>query len=331
MVDVQNLKGWVPIDAVVSEGRPGLLWMNANGEEFSEPFFQQTVERLRTKQPKPIEWFSDFDAALQLEKLAETIKPDGFIFHSSRCGSTLISNALRCIKDAIVVSEASAIDKLVVRLMTDAGKESIYSVILRAVVSAFGQRRTGDERRLFVKWSCCSTSQVQRIRRIWPNVPCVFLYRDPVETAVSNLTTKPEWLLDPDRRVLAAIIGVSIDTIRTMSDEELCVRSIASFYSAAQQLANDRSLLLNYRRLSTSRILSALEFFNVEASREEADAIQRATAVYSKDASQSLSFVNDSDMKRRSATKLVRDLVEQWAVRAYDVLEQTEAQVDKGW
>src|SRR5215467_15528825 len=96
----------------------------------SEPFFQQTVERAKTDGTKRGELFTEFDVLLQLEKTLESVSPTGFIFHSSRCGSTLLDNACRAISNSIVLSEANAIDKLIARFITDAAeggvKESLY-------------------------------------------------------------------------------------------------------------------------------------------------------------------------------------------------------------
>ena len=166
VVSVQ-LKGWLPVDAVVVDGRPGLWWMDMSDVSLTEPFFQQTVERAKAENNQRGEQFTEFDVLLQLEKALDSVPPTGFIFHSSRCGSTLVANACRAITNSIVLSEANAIDKLVARFITDAPegtvKESLYSVFLRGVVHALGQRRTGNEQHLFVKFACCSFAQIERI------------------------------------------------------------------------------------------------------------------------------------------------------------------------
>src|SRR5215203_3952872 len=140
--------------------------MDMSDLNLTEPFFQQTIERatLETRE----ELFTEFDVLLQPESLLDTVPPTGFIFHSSRCGSTLVANACRAVAGSIVISEANAIDKLIARFVTDTGdvKESVYSVFLRGVVHALGQRRSGGEQHLFVKFACCGFSQIDRIRRI---------------------------------------------------------------------------------------------------------------------------------------------------------------------
>lgn len=258
---------------------------------------------------------------LQVEKQLESVPPTGFIFHSSRCGSTLLANACRAISGSIVLSEANAIDKLITRFITDTDnpvKESLYSVFVRGVVHALAQRRTGTEQHLFIKFACCSFAQIERIKRIWPAVPWLFLYRDPVETIVSNMRDVPPWLIDDDRRVLSSIIGDA----GKMTLEELCARTIGSLYSTAYNLANGNSMLLNYKQLSVPVIASVLKFFNVSPSAEELEMIARTIGVYSKEASGTRAFVADTDTKQKLASDLVREMSERWASEPYRLLEQ---------
>jgi len=314
-----DLKGWLPVDAVVVEGRPGLMWMEMSSVGLTEPFFQQTVERARRE--NRAERFTEFDVLLQTEKELDSVEPTGFIFHSSRCGSTLVANACRAVSNSIVLSEANAIDKLIARFITDGDnpvKESLYSVFLRGVVHALAQRRTQNELHLFIKFACCSFAQLERIKRIWPNVPWLFLYRDPVETIVSNMRDAPPWLMDSDRRVLSSIIGNESE----MSLEELCARTIGSLYSTAYKLANANGMLLNYSQLSVPVIANVLSFFNVSLSSQELETIARTSEVYSKEVSGTRAFVADVDAKQKLASDLVREMSERWAGEPYRLLEQ---------
>lgn len=313
----------MPVDAVVVDGRPGLTWMDMSDVELKEPFFQQTVDRVRDEEPwRDAGLFTQFDALLQLDQVLPRVQPSGFIFHSSRCGSTLVANVCRALDDAIVVSEANPIDKLVARFITDGGdpvKESLYSVLLRAVVNALAYSNSGNKSRVFVKFSCCGVSELERIRRIWPAVPWIFLYRDPVETIVSNMTTVPAWLLDEDHRILAHITGTTPAAVAEMSLEERCARSIGSFYSTAHGVANDHGMLLNYKQISVTNIL---DFFNVSPSAEELERITSGSRVYSKEVSGAREFVPDAEAKQNSASNRIRQLVEEFAIGPYQLLER---------
>ncbi len=325
-MDRTNLKGFLPVDAVVEDGRPGLRWMDLSGISLDEPFFQQTVERAQADGSNRREIFTEFDTLLQLEKTFDFVEPTGFIFHSSRCGSTLVANACRAVTDSIVLSEANAIDKLVARFITDASgggvKETLYSVFLRALVHALAQRRTGEEKHLFIKFSCCSFAQVERILRLWPSVPWIFLYRDPVETIVSNLKDVPPWLMDNDRRVLAAIIEASTDEVASMKIEELCARTIGSLFSTARDLAHPNGMLLNYTQLSVPVLSGVLRFFKVSHSKQELDTIARTSRSYSKEVSGTRTFVSDTDAKQQVASEAIRQAAATWAIEPYRLLEQ---------
>lgn len=323
-----NFQNWLPVDAVVVDGRPGLLWLNMAGVDLVEPFFQQTVDRVRSDQPARDERFTAFDTLIQieaqLEKDCDSVPPTGFIFHSSRCGSTLLANACRAVEGSIVLSEPPAVDKLLARFITDVDeektKELLYSIFLRATIAALGQRRTGKERHLFVKFACCSVSQIERIRRIWPNVPWVFLYRDPVETVVSNMQNLPAWLQDEDHRVLAAIVETSPPAVAAMTKEELCARSIAAFYTTADRVANDRALLLNYKQLSPAEVANVLKFFGVLPTNAEMETITRQSQNYSK-ATAARAFVADTEAKQQLVTDLIREVAARWANKPYQLLE----------
>jgi hypothetical protein len=236
-----------------------------------------------------------------------------------------VANACRALDDAIVLSEANPIDKLVARLITDGAdpvKESLYSVLLRAAVNALAYSNSENEPRVFVKFSCCGVSQLERVRRIWPEVPWIFLYRDPVETIVSNMTTVPAWLLDEDHRILAHITGATPAAIAEMSLEERCARSIGSIYSTAESLANRNSMLLNYNQLSLQALIGILEFFQVRPSPKELERITSGSRIYSKEVSGAREFVPDAEAKQNSASKRIRQFAEQFAIGPYQLLER---------
>ena len=329
--ELKSLSGWLPIDAVVRDGSPGLLWLDMHDVQLAEPFFQQTVARVQAETSRS-ETFTEFPVVLQLEKLRPRVEPAGFIFHSSRCGSTLVANVCRALRDAIVVSEANAIEKVAGRFTTDTDKdpvrELLYSVLLRAVVGAFAQKQFGNERRFVVKFSCCSVVQLAHIRRIWPAIPILFLYRDPTETIVSNLQNVPEWLTDPDRRLLLAMLNCSAEELASLSQEELCARAIGSFFESARPLAQGPMMLLNYNQLSLPVLLSVVKFFGLNPVAQELEAVERVSRRYSKDASSERAFVADAHDKQERASELVRLMSERWAIEPYHKLEEMRRQTE---
>jgi hypothetical protein len=82
-----------------------------------------------------------------MRQLHPGLPPTGFIFHMSRCGSTLVSQMLASIPDNVVISEAGPIDAVVQAQATlpDLDHDR-HAEWLRGVIGALGQPRTGGER-----------------------------------------------------------------------------------------------------------------------------------------------------------------------------------------
>jgi hypothetical protein len=320
----EKLKSWLPVDAIIEGGQPAIEWMDLGDVEFREPFFNETLVRANAIRKRPTV-VTELDALLQLEKISDSLEPSGFIFHSSRCGSTLLANACRALSRSIVIAEAPVLDKIASRFFTDAERDSPkelpYKLFLRAAVSALGQRRCGDEQHYFVKFACTTTLQMNRIRNIWPDVPFIFLYRDPVEVIVSNLKTIPEWMLpESNPATAAAIVGVSENEVSKLSPEEFCARALGRFFATAQSNRSDRTKFINYPALTPETIIEAVEFFGVVSVAEEVDAIRRVSRLYSKDLTGRQTFASDTDSKRASASNDVIKAANQWAQAEYERL-----------
>lgn len=320
LLPAEELKGWLPVDAFSERGRPRLRWLDVNGARLDEPFFEQTVARVKSERPDAPELFTDFDALIQFERVADAPEPDGFIFHSSRCGSTLVANACRALDGAIVVSEAPVVDKLVwPYLAGDGGSHALLRrLFLRAALRALGQRLRGDERRLFVKFSCCGVLRLPFIRSVWPEVPWVFVHREPVEVMVSNLRQVPEWMrADEQPELASAVTGLSEAEAAGVGGEEFCARALGNFYAAAVDEAGPRTLFVGHEELSAEKLLEVVRFFGFKPDGEEKARVAAAAGLYAKDARPSRPFVPDGAGKRAAATPQVLEAAARWAAEPY--------------
>ncbi len=323
--DSADLKGWLPVDLIIRDSSPGVLWRDMRGLELSEPFFHQTVERVRRERTNG-ERFTDLDTLVQLESEIG-ISPTGFIFHASRCGSTVITNACKAVANTLVISEAFAVDKLITRFLTDVRndrrRELVYSVFLRAVVNVLGQRRTESQLHYLLKFSSLSVLQLKRIKKIWPNVPCVFVYRDPVEVMVSNLDYMPEWMrVEADALFAAAVIGCDQQSVLAMSPEEYCARVIGRLLTVERGSLGEQSRLLNYEELSLESLLDLMDFFGLKPTQSELAAIESSLRIYAKDEARVRPFVSDSRAKRGAASQAIQTMCNKWAREPYLELER---------
>lgn len=328
-IDVRQLDGWLPVDAVIRNDRPGLLWVDMRDVSLDEPFFADTVARRVQELPPHSQLFTDFDALLQFEKIYGRATPAGLIFHSSRCGSTAIANALKTLDNALVLSEPYIVDKLIARLFTDTRdshtKELLYSILIRASVGALGQH--ANAKRFFLKFSATSGLQLPRLQKTWPTVPWVLIYRDPLEVMVSNFRERPTWLdHQANVRMASELIQADEAETRNMSSEEFCARVLGRLFETVSKNLRQSSKLINYSQLSPATILRLANHFGVSPDEQERQNIEASLRFYSKDKSASRLFAADSIDKQSAASQTMIEAVVKWTQAPYEQLESLRNQ-----
>lgn len=246
------------------------------------------------------------------------LRPNGFIFHMSRCGSTLVSQMLGAIARTVVISEASPIDAtLRAHLRAPGLDENEQADWLRWMVSALGQRRRGDEKHFFIKLDCWDTLSLPLIRRTFPEVPWVFVYRNPVEVMVSQLKRRGAHLVPGV--IEPVLFGLDNEAIFRMCPEEYCARVLARICEAALKHHKDGGLLVNYNQLPQDAQTFVMDHFAVHPSAEDLEAINRVARLDSKNSS--LPFTDDTEAKNRSASDKMRRMADKWIVPVYERLE----------
>src|SRR5258708_4780469 len=106
-----HLAGWIPIRLYRTKSGPMVDWCHLGTTLLTDPFFVETIEHsfrrpfnLVFRHQTPIEVLGEWQA------VQPGLPPNGFIFHMSRCGSTLISQMLAALSQNVVISEAGPID-----------------------------------------------------------------------------------------------------------------------------------------------------------------------------------------------------------------------------
>lgn len=318
-----DLTGWTPIRVYWRQSRPLVDWCYTGRLRFTAPFFDQTVEEclqrpfnLLFRHQTPI------DALAEFELLQPGLLPSGFIFHMSRCGSTLVSQLLAALPHATVIAEAAPLDAVLHANLHDPGIADEQRLAwLRGMVSALGQRRQGQEQHYFVKFDCWNTLDLGLIRRAFPDVPWIFVYRDPVEVMVSHLKQRAGRMLPGP--VEACLLGLDLVAAFQMPPEEYCARALGSICRAALEHQGGRSRLVHYRQLPEVVWSSLLDFFGVAHADADLERMGHAAQFHAKNPA--AHFVDDTAAKRREATDLMRQMAERWVSEWYERLEAARA------
>jgi hypothetical protein len=293
--------GWLPAGTSWRNGALTVRWSYFGEERLRAPFFAMDAQ---PSLGKPFNRLVRPTTAIDRvhEHLSQhpPLRPSGLIFHMSRCGSTLVAQMLAACADNVVISEASPIDDVVrARQIRPDLSEDQQARWLAGIVGALGQPRAGESR-LFVKLDCWHTLALPLFRRAFPDVPWVFLYRDPVEVMVSQRRM-------PGMQMIPGAFGPELLGIAPTHDrpDDYCARVLARICEPiVRQHAQGGGLLVNYRDLPQALWTMILPHFGVVASAAERAAMAE-TAKY--DAKMpGFEFTPDSEARQRAASAATR-------------------------
>lgn len=318
-----NLKDWVPVRMYQNDKGFFVDWAFLDKDRFIQPFFDDTIE-LRFRRPfsllfrhqTPIEFLGELYGS------SKGIVPSGIIFHVSRCGSTLITQMLAALAKNIVISEASVFDKIVRAIAPDETK----IMWLRWMANALSQKRFSDEENFFIKFDSWGVLDLRLIERAFPDVPWIFVYRDPVEVIASNMN-QPGAQMIPG--AIAKIFpGLGLLEILQFSTEERFARTIAAFCGAAIENADSPlAKFINYTQLPEAVGSEICEHFGVTFNDEEKMAMRASSRFNAKIPTQE--FSPDSERKRKEANAEVVRLAEKHVLPLYRELERLRNEKDK--
>jgi len=240
------LAGFTPV--ALDLGPPGgaIDWGDLGGVRFSEPFFDQTVER----------WAGGAAARLVrtgidvLEALDRTpsLDPAAIIFHMGRCGSTLVSRLLGQLPGVLAIAEPRPINTL---LLADpaALDDEQAAKLLRLLVRALGRRRFGDERHYVLKLSSWNVARLSLFRRAFPKARLIWLQRAPFEVMASIEADPPGWsALQRSPAEAERLFGIAPGQAMTMDAASFRAQALAGLLAAAANAAAEL-LIVDYREL----------------------------------------------------------------------------------
>jgi len=236
--------GWTPIEVHWRNGSPFLEWIYTGERRFTEPFFTQTVQNcLYAPFTLAFRQESRLDHMDESELTAHSMAPSGFIFHTSRCGSTLVAQMLASLPSTVVLSEPPLLDQV---LQAHLHRETLgfeeQVNWFRRLVLMLGQRRTGAETHFFIKLDAWHIHRLRLVRAAFPDTPCVFLFRDPVQVLRSH-ELSPGMQCLPGAMPDARVLGLATEDIIRLSRAEWCTRVIAKIYQAALASRHDVKML----------------------------------------------------------------------------------------
>ena len=275
------LKNWIPykFDNQLCH------WLNTFNEPFTAPFFDDTISRCKrmAKQHAPFTPVSEAEMLTEWANDLDSIEPTVFIFHISRCGSTLVSQLLATTDAHIVLSEVPFFDNLL-RLPHQGTNfdQNAVSGLLKAAIRFYGQKRTGREQHLFIKTDSWHIFFYKQLRALYPDVPFILMYRSPDEVLTSHLKIPGmqavPGLIEPQ------IFGFSPEEITYNRPDIYTSRVLEKYLEQYHHIVHtdNNCLLLNYNEGPMTMINKIAAFTNTPISNEALAMMSQRSQYHSK-------------------------------------------------
>jgi hypothetical protein len=160
------------------------------------------------------------------------------------------------------------------------------------------------------------------IRRAYPSVPWIFLYREPLEVLMSQLRQRGSYFVPSI--MPASRFGLAAASAIRMPAEEYCARVLQVICEAGLcYAAQYNGLLVEYRELPQAVPDAILDHFAVACTETEAAAMIEVATYDAK--TPSLFYAPDSEAKRQAATTLATAAAERWMDPVYRQLNAARA------
>nr|WP_315485451.1 hypothetical protein [uncultured Undibacterium sp.] len=283
---LQFLKNWYPVS--ICEKTSDVFWRDLGEQRFHASFFQNTLNEQTQAQRRvcktPISALGQFH---------DFIEPTAFVFHVSRCGSTLLTQILSTLHQCIVLSEPPVIDSFF-RQYNELTEKNIH--LFRQLISALGQRRFTSERHLIIKLDSWHLGRFDFIRQAFPQTPLLFLYRNPQQVLASHQRQRGPQMIP--NFVDMGNLNVDQKDLSPGDLDAYCLRVLDQFYTAAIKHNEIGKLqLINYQELPKAiweRLVSQLK---IEFSASELEQMKARSERHSKHPHQSFQGEAKSEAK----------------------------------
>ena len=314
-------EGWLPVEIVVDQAI--IRWMKVGSAALSEPFYLSSVGRLRGESA---ELETDFSVLRNLSAHLPRVAPAGIIFNMSRCGSTLLVNALRKAQNVVGLSEAGPMEDMIELV---ASKSNYWASQAKGALSpltaVFSCYQGSPAKSVVIKCAPGAVAALPLLRRLWPDVPCIILIRNPVEVLVSNLEEPPYWLstaYDDSRgdHLFGGLFGTPPTEAMNLGPADLCAWAIGRYCDESLRVVDDKCRVVAYEDLTPDTVMDIALFFGLRFSSEGLQNFRESFRRHAKYPRRT--FENDSESKRAQASEYLMKASDRWVGTSYNELRQ---------
>ena len=277
------IKNWIPYRLYEEGGNHYCRWLYLGDEKISEPFFEETIAKCRKlpENSRLIRCISSVEVIPEWAQQVESVAPTAFIFHISRCGSTLVSQLLGLQPANIVLSEVPFFDELLRWGYKNNNMPSALP-LLKAAVEMIAVKRNEANTSLFIKADSWHVHFYDQLRKLYPHVPFILLYRRPDEVIRSQQKNRGmqavPGLIEPE------IFGLNKNEILQLNLDEYMAKVIESYLQAFVEILNgDKlSMAVNYNEGAIAIINKIVAFTRITINEKEIEMMKQRSGFHGK-------------------------------------------------
>lgn len=183
-----NQQGWLPYRLKAIDQIPQFEWLYFGNKPFTEPFLDDTIGKCLTFPENSTHRLHTTDISALIAAVAHlnALVPSCIIFHTSRCGSTILSQLLAADKNNTVLAEAPLFDDILRFPFRTGNVDFNVEQCLQASSTLYGNHHQPMTERVLIKTDSWHLHFYKTYRKIYPTAQFVLLYRHPLEIIKSH-------------------------------------------------------------------------------------------------------------------------------------------------
>eukprot|EP00978_Attheya_sp_CCMP212_P006503 scaffold14942_cov47-Attheya_sp.AAC.6 len=302
----------------------------------ASPDCQTSIVTLDLKYIAELAHAYDAEMAELGTNVPHAMEPTGFVFHESRCGSTLVANSLIGMdpKHHRVYSESAPPMKALAACGEDyqSCDVEIAADLFRDVVYLMGRTNDAEESNLFFKIQSAGSKNIATFQTAFPHTPWIFVYREPVQVMMSQLRVARieqancvRSRRSPPKRIKSLVQNIIGEHASDLHYEDYCAAHLAVICESAVKALQTSStgLAVNYNTLPDILSTAVLpKHFHVNVGHVEKRNIETVSQQYSKGRdNKKMEWKDDSEKKDAGASEEIKTASATFLQSSYDILE----------
>jgi hypothetical protein len=286
------LMHWLPYKLVKQQQEYFFEWLYLGEHRFKEPFFDETILKCKSlnQNSSSFKVISHAETLIQWSDQIESVKPSVFIFHVSRCGSTMLSQILSLCERNIVVPENPILDDI---LRDSDMPEAFRMQLFMAVLKFLGQIRFEDQQYFILKMDSWHLMYLEQLRTYFPALPFIILTREPEAVLKSHKRNRGMHMVP--NLLPATIFGATHDLPAPEKFDDYAAWVLKKYFMAIHDFCqtDNNTLLCDYKQGFQNIIKQYLEIVNQKFNLEESNQIDARLQKHSKNPE--LTFAGDAN------------------------------------